>query len=77
MTDYQATLSSDQLTPMNPSQNPSNPLEVSPSDNFNGTNPSKTLIKRSSDFLGFCSFYYFFYDRIIYDCINYYLWYEN
>ena len=48
MTDYQAQVSSDPLTPMNPSQNPLNPLEVSPSDNFNGTNPAKTLIKRPS-----------------------------
>ncbi len=48
MTDYQAQVSSDQLTPMNPSQNPSNPLEVSPSDNFNGSNPIKTIVKRPS-----------------------------
>ena len=48
MTDYQAQVSYDPLIPINPSQNPSNPLEVSPSDNFNGTNPIKTLIKRRS-----------------------------
>ena len=48
MTDYQAQVSYDPLIPINPSQNPSNPLEVSPSDNFNGTNPVKTLIKRRS-----------------------------
>ena len=48
MTDYQAQDSSDTITPINPSQNALIPLEVSPSDNFNGTNPTKTLIKRPS-----------------------------
>ena len=49
MTDYQAQDSSELITPINPSQNALNPLEVSPSDNFNGINPIKTIIKRPAD----------------------------
>ena len=47
MTDYQTQYSSDLLTPINPSQDSSIPLEISPSDNFNGTNPANNIIYKT------------------------------
>ena len=48
MTDFQTKDFSDPLTPINPSKNTSNTLEVNTSDNFNEANPGKTLIKKPS-----------------------------
>ena len=52
MTDYSTQYSSAQLTPINPSQNYSSPLEVNSSYNYNLANPAKN-VKYQTPFIWF------------------------